>query len=71
MPRTVLWLMAAGVVVTAAVLGETWRGEQGEPAILGQAAKAAATSPAAPAPSRLSTPQRHRRWHCLRCHRRP
>ena len=51
MPRTVLWLMAAGAVVTAAVLGETWRGEQGEPAILGQAAKAAASSPAAPAPS--------------------
>jgi len=48
MPRTVLWLMAAGAVVTAAVLGETWRGE---PAILGQAAKAAVTSPAAPAPS--------------------
>jgi nucleoid-associated protein YgaU len=51
MPRTVLWLMAAGAVVTAAVLGEAWRGEPGEPAILVQAAKATASSPAAPAPS--------------------
>ena len=51
MPRTVLWLMAAGAVAIAAILGEAWRGEPGEPAILGQAAKAAATSPAAPAPS--------------------
>jgi hypothetical protein len=48
MPRTVLWLMAAGAVVTAAILGEAWRGE---PAILGHAAKAAATSSVAPAPS--------------------
>jgi len=48
MPRTVLWLMAAGAVVTAAVLGEAWRGE---PAILSHAAKAAATSSVAPAPS--------------------
>jgi nucleoid-associated protein YgaU len=48
MPRTVLWLMAAGAVVAAAVLGEAWRDE---PAILGHAAKAAASSPAAPAPS--------------------
>jgi nucleoid-associated protein YgaU len=47
MPRTVLWLMAAGAVFTAAVLGEAWRGE---PAILGPEAKAAATSPAAPGP---------------------
>ena len=47
MPRTVLWLMAAGAVFTAAVLGEVWRGE---PAILGPEAKAAASSPAA-APS--------------------
>src|SRR3984957_15363036 len=51
MPRTVLWLMAAGAVVTTAVLGEAWRGESGEPAILVQAAKATASSPAAPAPS--------------------
>jgi nucleoid-associated protein YgaU len=43
--------MAAGAVVTAAVLGEAWRGEPGEPAILGQAAKAAATSPVASAPT--------------------
>jgi hypothetical protein len=60
MPRTVLWLMAAGAVVTAAVLGEAWRGEPGEPAILGQAAKAATTSPAAPAaspPVDAATPQ--------------
>jgi len=48
MPRTFLWLITAGAVVAAAVLGEAWRGE---PAILGHAAKAAATSPAAPAPS--------------------
>jgi hypothetical protein len=48
MPRTVLWLMAAGAVFTAAVLCEAWRGE---PAILGAEAKAAASSPAAPAPS--------------------
>jgi hypothetical protein len=48
MPRTVLWLMAAGAVFTAAVLCEAWRGE---PAILGPEAKAAASSPAAPAPS--------------------
>ena len=34
MPRTVLWLMAAGGVITAAVLGEAWRGELGESAIL-------------------------------------
>jgi nucleoid-associated protein YgaU len=57
MPRTVLWLMAAGAVVTAAVLGEAWRGE---PAILSHAAKAAASSPAAPAPSppvEAATPQ--------------
>ena len=47
MPLTVLWLMAAGAVVTAAVLGEAWRGE---PAILSHAAKPAASSPAA-APS--------------------
>ena len=39
MPHTVLSLMAAGAVVTAAVLGEAWRGE---PAILSHAAKAAA-----------------------------
>ena len=51
MPRTVLWLMAAGVVITAAVLGEAWRGELGESAILGHTGRAAATSPAAPAPS--------------------
>ena len=51
MPRTVLWLMAAGVVVTAVVLGEAWRGELGKLAILGHAARAAATSPAAPTPS--------------------
>ena len=51
MPRTVLWLMAAGAVVTAAVLGEAWRGEPGEPAILSHAAKAAATSPVASAPT--------------------
>jgi hypothetical protein len=48
MPHTVLWLMAAGAVVTAAVLGEAWRGE---PAILSHAAKAAATSPVASAPT--------------------
>ena len=48
MPRTVLWLMAAGAVFTAAVLCEAWRGE---PAILGPEAKGAASSPAAPAPS--------------------
>jgi hypothetical protein len=48
MPRTFLWLMAAGAVFAVAVLGEAWRGE---PAILGQTAKAAASSPAAPAPS--------------------
>jgi nucleoid-associated protein YgaU len=48
MPRTVLWLIAAGAVFTAAVLCEAWRGE---PAILGPEAKAAASSPAAPAPS--------------------
>jgi nucleoid-associated protein YgaU len=48
MPRTVLWLMAAGAVFTAALLCEAWRGE---PAILGAEAKAAASSPAAPAPS--------------------
>jgi LysM domain len=47
MPRTVLWLIAAGAVFTAAVLCEAWRGE---PAILGPEAKAAASSPAA-APS--------------------
>jgi nucleoid-associated protein YgaU len=47
MPRKFLWLIAAGAVVAAAILGEAWRGE---PAILGHAAKAAATSPA-PAPS--------------------
>jgi hypothetical protein len=51
MLRTVLWLMAAGGVVSAAVLGEAWRGEVGESAILGHTAKAAATSPAAPTPS--------------------
>jgi nucleoid-associated protein YgaU len=51
MPRTVLWLMAAGAVVTAAVLGEAWRGEPGEPAILSHAAKAAATSSVASAPT--------------------
>jgi nucleoid-associated protein YgaU len=51
MPRTVLWWMAAGVVVTAAILGDAWRSEPGESAILGHAAKAAATSPAAPTPS--------------------
>jgi hypothetical protein len=52
--------MAAGAVVTAAVLGEAWRGEPGEPAILGQAAKAVASSPAAPAaspPVDAATPQ--------------
>ena len=57
MPRTVLWLMAAGAVFTAAVLCEAWRGE---PAILGAEAKAAASSPAAPAPSSpvdAATPQ--------------
>jgi nucleoid-associated protein YgaU len=48
MPRKFLWLIAAGAVVAAAVLGEAWRDE---PAILDHAAKAAASSPAAPAPS--------------------
>ena len=48
MPHTVLWLMVAGAVVTAAILGEAWRGE---PAILSHAAKPAASSPAVPAPS--------------------
>ena len=32
--------MAAGAVVTAAVLGEAWRGEPGEPAILVHGASA-------------------------------
>jgi len=57
MPRKFLWLIAAGAVVAAAVLGEAWRGE---PAILGHAAKAAATSAAPPAvPARVdaATPQ--------------
>jgi hypothetical protein len=51
MPRKFLWLIAAGAVVTTALLGEAWRGEPGEPAILVQAAKATASSSAAPAPS--------------------
>ena len=50
MPRAVLWLIAAGVAVTAAV-GEAWRGEQDKFVILGHTAKAAATSPTAPTPS--------------------
>ena len=47
MPRTVHWLMAAGAVVTAAVLGEAWHGDPGEPAILGQ-------QPRPPRPRRLA-----------------
>jgi nucleoid-associated protein YgaU len=51
MSRTVLWLMAAGAVVVAAAaaFGVAWLGKQNELAILGQAAKPAATASSAPA----------------------
>lgn len=49
MSRTVLWLMAAGAVIIAAVVGVAWQAKRSEQASLGQA-----TQPtAAPAPSQL------------------